>query len=72
MLWLVGEPTRRGAVLDLLFANRDGLVGGVVVGGHLGQSDHEIIEFLIFDEIRRNISRTLPLDFQRADFGLFI
>ncbi|TRZ06717.1 hypothetical protein HGM15179_020390 [Zosterops borbonicus] len=39
-------------MLDLLLANRDGLVGDVVVGGRLGQSDHEIMEFLIFGEIR--------------------
>ncbi|RMC21416.1 hypothetical protein DUI87_02282 [Hirundo rustica rustica] len=50
---LVGEPTRGGTMLDLLFANRDGLVGDVVVGGRLGQSDHEIIEFSIFGEVRR-------------------
>ncbi|RMC09956.1 hypothetical protein DUI87_12744 [Hirundo rustica rustica] len=58
-------------IQDLLFANRDGLVGDVVVGGHLGQSDHEIIEFSIFGEVRRSTSKTLALDFQRADFGLF-
>lgn len=28
------EPTRGGTTLDLLFANRDGLVGDVVAGGH--------------------------------------
>ncbi|RMB99766.1 hypothetical protein DUI87_23768 [Hirundo rustica rustica] len=50
---LVGEPTRGGTMLDLLFANRDGLVGDVVVGGRLGQSDHEIIEFSIFGEVHQ-------------------
>ncbi|RMC14859.1 hypothetical protein DUI87_07035 [Hirundo rustica rustica] len=68
---LVGEPTRGGTMLDLLFANRDGLMGDVVVGGCLGQSDHEIIEFSIFGEVRRSTSKTLALDFQRADFALF-
>ncbi|RMC03233.1 hypothetical protein DUI87_20427 [Hirundo rustica rustica] len=68
---LVSEPTRGAMMLDLLFANRDGLVGDMVVGGHLRHSDHEIIEFSIFGEIRRNISKTFTLDFQRADFGLF-
>lgn len=71
MLQLVSEPTKRGAMLDLLFANRDGLVGDVMVGSHLGYSDYEITEFLIFGEIRRNISKTFTLDFWRADFGLF-
>ncbi|TRZ08332.1 hypothetical protein HGM15179_018775 [Zosterops borbonicus] len=71
LLQLVGEPTRGRTMLDLLFANRDGLVGDVVVGGRLGQSDHEIIEFSIFGEIRRYINKTFTLEFRRADFGLF-
>ena len=47
---LVREPTRDGAQLDLLFVNREGLVGDVMVGGHLGQSDHETIR--VFDSWR--------------------
>jgi len=35
---LVSEPSRAGALLDLLFTNREGLVGDVVVGGRLGLS----------------------------------
>ncbi|KAK4808474.1 hypothetical protein QYF61_005791 [Mycteria americana] len=42
---LVSEPTREGAPLDLLFTNREGLVSDVMVGGRLGQSDHEMIGF---------------------------
>ncbi|KAK4810673.1 hypothetical protein QYF61_007473 [Mycteria americana] len=68
---LESEPTREGAPLDLLFTNREGLVGDVMVGGCLGQSDHEMIEFLILGEVRREVSRTATLDFRRADFGLF-
>ncbi|KAK4807146.1 hypothetical protein QYF61_018487 [Mycteria americana] len=68
---LVSEPTREGAPLDLLFTNREGLVSHVMVGGCLGKSDHEMIEFLIRGEVRRGVSRTATLDFQRADFGLF-
>ncbi|TRZ06605.1 hypothetical protein HGM15179_020502, partial [Zosterops borbonicus] len=71
LLQLVSESCKGGTMLDLLFANRDGLVGDVVVGGHLGHSDHEIIEFSIFGEMRRNINKTFTLDFRRADFGLF-
>lgn len=71
MSQLVSEPTRGGTMFDLLFASRDGLVGDVVVGGHLGHSDNEIIEFSIFCEIRRTISKTFTLDFWRANFGLF-
>jgi len=50
---LVSEPTRGGASLDLLFTNREGLVGHVVVGGCLGRSDHEMIELLILDEAKK-------------------
>ncbi|RMC12189.1 hypothetical protein DUI87_11325 [Hirundo rustica rustica] len=72
LLQLVGEPTRGRIILDLLFANRDGLVGDVVVGGCLEQSDHEIIEFSIFGEIRRNTNKTLTLDFWTAGFGDYL
>jgi len=43
---LVREPTRGGASLDLLFTNREGLVGDMVVGGHLELSDREMIRVL--------------------------
>ncbi|RMC00287.1 hypothetical protein DUI87_22894 [Hirundo rustica rustica] len=68
---LVDEPTRGRTMLDLLSAYRDGLAGDVVVGGQLGQSDHKIIEFSMFGEIRRSTNKTLTFDFWRADFGLF-
>ena len=71
MTQLVSEPTREGALLDLLFVNREGLVDDVAVGGRLGHSDHEIIEFSILREARRGCSRTDILDFKRADFVLF-
>jgi len=48
---LVSEPTRGGASLDLLFTNREGLVADVVVGGRLGLSDHEMIEFSVRGEV---------------------
>ncbi|KAJ7416726.1 hypothetical protein WISP_69169 [Willisornis vidua] len=68
---LLREATRGGAALDLLFRNREGLLRDVVVRGHLGQSDHEIIEFSILSETRRGNNKTSALDFQRADFDLF-
>jgi len=43
---LVSEPTMADALLDLLFTNREGLVGDVVVRGHLGLSNHEMIKVL--------------------------
>ncbi|GAB0179832.1 mitochondrial enolase superfamily member 1 [Grus japonensis] len=42
---LVSEPTRKVVLLDLLFANREGLVGDVMTGGHLGHSDHKTMRF---------------------------
>ena len=69
---LVREPTTEGAPLDLLFVNREGLVGNVMVGGRLGPfCHHKMTEFWIQGEVRRGISRTAALDFWRADFGLF-
>ena len=65
---LVSEPTRGGAPLDLLFTNREGLVGDVVVRSCLGQSDHEMVEFSILGEVRRGTSKTAVLDFRRANF----
>jgi len=47
LMQLVSEPTRRGNSLDLLFTNREGLVGDMVVRGHLGLSDHEMLESLV-------------------------
>ena len=69
---LVKEPTRRRKILDLLFVNREGVVGDVKVGGHVGQSDHEMLDFLILIvEPQRGVSRTAMLEFQRADYSLF-
>ena len=68
---LVREPTRGAAPLDLLFTNREGLVGDVEVGGCLGQSDHDMVEFSILGGGRRGNSKTATLDFRRADFELF-
>ena len=45
LMHLVQAPTRGGALVDLHFTNREGLVGDVKVGDCLGQSDHEIVEF---------------------------
>jgi len=49
---LVRETTRDGTQLDLLFANRVGLVGDVMAGGHFGHSNHKVIEFLSLVEVK--------------------
>ncbi|GAB0209097.1 hypothetical protein GRJ2_003375400 [Grus japonensis] len=68
---VVEEPTRRGVLLDLVLTNKEGLVGDVKVGGSLGCSDHEMVEFRILRGRSRTMSRITTLDFRRANFGLF-
>ena len=71
LMQMIREPMRGAAPLDLLFTNREGLVGDVEVGGCLGQSDHDMVEFSILGGVRRGNSKTAILDFQRVDFELF-
>ena len=52
LMQLVGEPTRNGALLDLIFANREGLVGEVKVGDRLGQNDHGTVQFSILGGVK--------------------
>ena len=63
LMQLVKQPTRRGASLNLLFTNRAGLVGDVVVGGHLGLSDHKMIEFSVLGEVKRGSAKPPPWTF---------
>ncbi|GAB0208218.1 hypothetical protein GRJ2_003287500 [Grus japonensis] len=71
LLQVIEEPTRRGAMLDLVLTNKEGLVGDVKLKGSLGCSDHEMVEFRILRAARRARSKLTTLDFRRADFGLF-
>ncbi|GAB0210350.1 mitochondrial enolase superfamily member 1 [Grus japonensis] len=71
LLQVIEEPTRRGAMLDLILTNKEGLVGDVKLKGSLGCSDHEMVEFRILRAARRARSKLTTLDFRRADFGLF-
>jgi len=47
-------------------------VGDEVVRGHLGCSNHEMIEFSTLGEVKREASKTCTMEFRKADFGLFI
>jgi len=69
LMQLVREHTRGGASLDLLFTNREGLVGDTKVGSCLGQSDHEMVEFLSLGEDRRAGSKTAALDIWKAELN---
>ncbi|GAB0183649.1 hypothetical protein GRJ2_000830200 [Grus japonensis] len=71
LLQVIEKPMRRGAMLDLVLTNKEGLVGNVKVKGSLGCSDHEMVEFKILRAARRVHSKLTTLDFRRADFGLF-
>ena len=42
---LVKEPAREGARLDLVFVNREGVVGEVMAGHCLGHSNYKMIVF---------------------------
>jgi len=68
---VVEEPTRKGALLHLVLANKEGLVEDVKAGGRLGCSDHEMVEFRILRGGSRAISRIKTFDFRTAKFGLF-
>ena len=67
---VVEEPTRRDVLLDLTLKNKEGLVEDVRVGGSIGCSDHEMVNFRILHGRSRATSRITALDFKRANFGL--
>jgi len=71
LMQVVEEPTRRGALLDLVTVNKDGLAEDVKAGGSLGCSDHAMVNFRILCGGSRAISRIKTLDLRRANFGLF-
>ncbi|GAB0204363.1 hypothetical protein GRJ2_002901900 [Grus japonensis] len=71
LLQVIEEPTRRGAVLDLVLTKKEGLVGNVKLKGSLGCSDQQVVELKIHRAVRRAQSRLTTLDFRRADFGFF-
>ncbi|GAB0183586.1 hypothetical protein GRJ2_000823900 [Grus japonensis] len=60
LLQVTEKPTRRGAMLDLVLTNKEGLVGNVKLKGSLGCSDHEMVEFKILRAARRACSNSLP------------
>jgi len=45
LMQVVEKPTRKGALLGLVLTNKEILVEDVKVGGRLGCSDHEMVEF---------------------------
>lgn len=58
------------SVEENLLSTGEGVMGNAVISGHLGHSNHEIMEFSVLGEVRRGTSRTATLDLCQADFGL--
>lgn len=57
----LSKPSRKGVLRGLMFENREGLAGEVMVGGCLAHSDQVIVEFKIFDAMRKKVSRVAIL-----------
>ena len=55
------EPTRKSAFLDLLFVNRERLVGELKTGGCLGHSNHEVVKLQILGDRKKTASNTSTL-----------
>ncbi|CAM5108800.1 unnamed protein product [Eretmochelys imbricata] len=68
LVQVLEEPTRGRVLLDLLLTNREELVGEAKVEGNLGGSDHEMVEFRILTQGRKESSRIQTLDNRKADF----
>lgn len=66
---VLSETTRKDALLDVVFVNREGLMGDVLLDGFPGHSGHEMVEFKIFSVIRRKDSRAATV--RRANFKVF-
>lgn len=66
---VLSELDRKDDLLVLLFVNTEGL-RDVMVGGCLGRSDHEMVEFRDFGVTRQKVSRVTILDFKKANLKL--
>ena len=69
LIQVLRELTRNGGLLVLLFVNRDGLMGDVMIGGCLGHSDHEMVEFKVFGNMRKTVSRATNLSLEEQTSG---
>jgi len=71
LLQVIEKPMRRGAMLDLVLTNKEGLMENVKLKGSLGCSDHEMVDLKILRTEMRVQSKVTTLDLRRTDFGLF-
>lgn len=72
MSQVLSEPTRKDALLDLLFVKREGFVWDVMVSGSLGPRDDNVVVFKIFSAMKKRDRRVATLDFRRANLKLFM
>ena len=67
----VMKPTRNDEILDLILTNNENLIDDVLVGEHIGNSDHAIIRFSIKCHIKRSSSRyNCTPNFSRGDYDV--
>lgn len=64
------ELSGKDSLLDLLFVNRDGVVGEVMISDYPGHNDDEIFELKFFVNMRKTVGRGVTLDFRRTGFRL--
>lgn len=67
---VITELTRGDALLDLIFTNKEKLLGDKKVRGYLSCTTHEIVEFRILQGGNKVNSRSATLDFEKADLSL--
>lgn len=65
------EPMRKGAMLDLIFTNKEGLMNNVKLRSSLGFSQHKIVEFKILRVSKKMHSELAIMEFRRVVFDLF-
>lgn len=73
LMQVMEEPMRRGALLDIVFTNKEGLVGDVKAGSRLGCSNQKVVEFRILHRRTKTISRIERIEslyIMRANFVL--
>ncbi|PKU46713.1 dtw domain-containing protein 2 [Limosa lapponica baueri] len=70
LLQVIEAPPRRGAMLDLVLTNKEGLVGNMKLKSSDVYRDHDMAEYKTLGTVRRVHSKLTILDFRRADFGL--
>ncbi|GAB0195099.1 mitochondrial enolase superfamily member 1 [Grus japonensis] len=63
LLQVTEEPMRRGAMLDFILTNKEGLEGDVKLKGSLGCSDHKMVDFRRVDfGLFRDLLGRIPWD----------